>query len=160
MKNAIRNLLIKVGVLRLSFEASEAIQVRQDIVDRERFIALVPNVWITNSGKARRLKRRQLVKIINRDTGLETFRPAVGSGRHPGVTGHTIALDYDGLAELGMAQKGARSDTDIIIQPASFSEAVGHFWGHPDIGYRISTRLSVLVALASMLLGWAMGKVI
>lgn len=88
----------------------------------------------------KRFKRRQAVLIKNSDTGNSTIRFVMGSGPIS-VKKTDISIDYDACDSLGIR---FRQPVNLIVRPATLIEVLSHYFGHPEMGIRVSMRLAAI----------------
>ena len=101
--------------------------------------------------------RRQPVTLVNEANGLKVVRFAMGGASDCTIQGmDTIAVDYDTKTELELAKDVA---PEITVRPAKFPEVVGHYWGHPEMAYRLPMRLALIgLGLGLLDVGMSLGE--
>jgi hypothetical protein len=99
--------------------------------------------------------RRQPVKLTNPLTGQFIVRMPMGGGGVKGLTKDSIALDYDAIDTLGIRSKfiDGKLEATVLVSKASTLSVYRYYWGHPDVGYRLAMRLS-MVGLVLGILGF------
>lgn len=99
--------------------------------------------------------RRQPVKICNPLTGQYIIRMPMGGGGLKGLTRDCIALDYDSVDALGVRSGfiEGRVDADLVVSKANAFSIYSYYWDHPDVGYRLAMRLS-MIGLALGIIGF------
>lgn len=93
-------------------------------------------------------RRREAVVIKNLSNGQTCIRYAFGAGRLPGVTKSSIALDYDGISELGIS---GDEDVSLEMRSATTYDLCKWFWSYPEVGIRFSFKLATIGAALGVL---------
>jgi len=93
-----------------------------------------------------RFVRRQPVSIFNPHTGQFIVRMPMGGGGLKGLTLNSVALDYDSIESLGVpgTLKDGPISIELIVSKASLFRIYGYYWNHPDIGYKVALRISMI----------------
>ncbi|QCF28050.1 hypothetical protein soil367_18425 (plasmid) [Hydrocarboniclastica marina] len=110
-------------------------------------LARVHPCRLSKTKGSRLLNRREAVKLVNRNNGLETIRFALGAGSMDIRSPSAIAIDYDSADALGV--KLGESGLEIEVRKASYWSIFGYYLRHPDWGYRLTTH----VGLGGLILG-------
>lgn len=99
--------------------------------------------------KPTKFTRRTAVLIRNAsDHKKWTIRYVMGGGTVAGLNKTSIAIDYDGICELGVQYK---HPAKLIVRKATFSESMLWLMNSPDLNIRLSLRLAVLGASLGVL---------
>ena len=118
------------------------------------------------------IKRNEWVAICPKGEGCTIYRKAQGSGGIGGFTDETVMLQYEDMLELEpdrssqnveklgeLRMNGKAADVypvDWTLRKLRGLEKAMPYWKHPDDGYRLSVRIS-LVSLVVGVLGFVMG---
>lgn len=87
-----------------------------------------------------RFARRQAVIVSNPATRLWILRYAFGNPGSLSLKGDEIAIDYDGLQQLGITSTAV----SLNVTRASWWQICVHFWYHHDLNVQISMRLGLI----------------
>ena len=103
--------------------------------------------------------RGNWVRICNTQNGTTIFRMIRGSSPQFMLNKEQMEIDYDGIIELGikseMGSGGFRS-CEILVEQAKRHERILAHWKHPDPGYQLPFRIS-MVSLIIGILGFLGG---
>lgn len=105
--------------------------------------------------------RRQPLKLHNSLTGQFIIRMPMGGGGLKGLSKDSIALDYDAVDALGIRGNfiNGQIEAELVVSRANAVSLIQYYWDHPETGYRVSMRLSMiglvlgLIAFIPMLFG-------
>ena len=118
----------------------------------QKGIVRIHNSLVGREGMAGKFYRWQPVIVANPNTNREILRFVMGSpATAPIHRPNTILLDYDAKVELEW------NDTHLLnVVPAPWWKVYAWYWRHPDAGYRVATRISLvslLLGIISLVLG-------
>ena len=118
------------------------------------------------------IRRNEWIAVCSAGEGCTIYRKAQGSGDVEGFDDETIMLAYDDMKDLEpdrsrqtvekigeLSMRGRTADVypvDWTLHRLRGFEKVMPYWCHPDDGYRLSFRISI-VSLIVGLLGFVMG---
>lgn len=89
-------------------------------------------------------ERRTAVFIQNTHNRKWTIRYTMGNGGTvKGLTKNSLAIDYDGICDLGVQYEQPSS---IIIRKATMTEGLKWLLKSPDLNIRLNTRIALLSA--------------
>jgi hypothetical protein len=94
--------------------------------------------------------RHDLVHVKNLQNGNSMVAALRMSTK---VAANQVAMEYDQRRALGAA-KGA---SELEIQRASLISWWTFFWWHPAIEFRLMARMTIIIAILSLLLGAVLG---
>ncbi|WP_428774896.1 hypothetical protein [Vibrio sp.] len=89
-------------------------------------------------------RRRTPVIISNQDNNHWVLRYCMGGSSLKGLTKSSLAIDYDGVDELGIRFKQPAS---LIMRRANVFDMAKWYWAHPDRAVRAEWRF-VLIGFA------------
>lgn len=90
----------------------------------------------------KRFMRKKPVTIQNLENGLWILRYAMGNSGNLSLTKSQIAIDYDGIQQLGLTLH--TNSVNLKVTDSSQLEIFLHFWQHPDLNIRISMRMGAI----------------
>ncbi|BDA63023.1 hypothetical protein [Shewanella xiamenensis] len=90
----------------------------------------------------KRFMRKKPVTIQNLENGLWILRYAMGNSGNLSLTKSQIAIDYDGIQQLGLTLH--TNPVNLKVTDSSQLEIFLHFWLHPDLNIRISMRMGAI----------------
>jgi hypothetical protein len=99
--------------------------------------------------------RHSWVKLT---AGTKCIYRTIKAGKSsPGFSSNAIELDYDSLRELDLVASNRTSDDEgfypcnLTISPTNILDVFKAYWNHPEQGYRISLRISMVSLLLGVL---------
>ncbi|WP_413495483.1 hypothetical protein [Shewanella baltica] len=90
----------------------------------------------------KRFLRKKPVTIQNLDNGLWILRYAMGNPGNLSLTKSQIAIDYDGIQQLGLQLH--TNPVNLKVTDSTQLEIFKHFWDHQDLNIRISMRMGAI----------------
>lgn len=90
----------------------------------------------------KRFMRKKPVTIQNLDNGFWILRYAMGNSGNLSLTKNQIAIDYDGIQQLGL--KLHTNPVNLKVTDSTQLEIFKHFWDHQDLNIRISMRMGAI----------------
>ncbi|MDH5935658.1 hypothetical protein L8R84_05820 [Vibrio splendidus] len=89
-----------------------------------------------------KLKRRTAIRITNKKNGQWIIRYCMGNGgKIKGLNKEFIAIDYDGVNELGVT---FNKDVRLSVDRADWWDITRWFWTFPDLNVKLSFRLGLI----------------
>lgn len=122
----------------INFTALRVLKLPDEDVGLSNSIVRLENHHI---GKGK-IKRRTALHIKNDENDQWIIRYAMGNGgKVKGLKKEFIALDYDGVNELGVYFK---QDVTLSVREAGWWDITKWFWTFPDLNVKFSFRLGVI----------------
>ena len=98
--------------------------------------------------------RGNWVRICNTKNGATIFRMVRGSSPQFILNKEQLEIDYDGILELGITSEmgnGGFRSCDILVETAKRHEQILAHWNHPDPGYQLPFRISMMSLMIGIL---------